>query len=92
MNNVYGNNIKLRIFGGSHDEIIGMDVVRDDTGETVGVVTDVTPYPAHNVYTVRGSRGEFMIPAVPEVFIKSADADANRLVVHLLEGMDGDEI
>lgn len=27
MSNIYGNNIKLRIFGGSHDDVIGMEMV-----------------------------------------------------------------
>lgn len=69
------------------DELLGMEVVRDDTGEVLGTITDVTEYPAHDVYTVRGKK-EILIPAVPDVFIKSVDLDANRMVVHLLEGMD----
>ena len=73
------------------EELLDMEVVRDDTGEVLGVITEVTEYPAHDVYTVRGAR-EFMIPAVPDVFIKSVDLDANRMEVHILEGMFSDEI
>ena len=72
-------------------ELLDMEVVQDDTGEVLGVITEVTEYPAHDVYTVRGKQ-EFMIPAVPDVFIKSVDLDANRMTVHILEGMNGDEI
>ena len=46
-------------------------------------------YPAHRVYTVRGTH-EYLIPAVPDVFIKSVDLDANRMEVHTLEGMATD--
>ena len=73
------------------EELLDMEVISDDTGEVLGVITEVTEYPAHDVYTVRGNC-EFMIPAVPDVFIKSVDLDANRMVVHLLEGMTGNEI
>lgn len=47
-------------------------------------------YPAHKVYTVRGAR-EYLIPAVPDVFIKSVDLDANRMEVQVWEGMATDE-
>ncbi|MBE6693308.1 MAG: chorismate synthase [Ruminococcaceae bacterium] len=35
MSNVYGNNIKLKIFGGSHDEIIGMTLDGFPAGVTI---------------------------------------------------------
>ena len=73
------------------EELLDMEVISDDTGEVLGVITEVTEYPAHDVYTVRGKQ-EFMIPAVPDVFIKSIDLDANQMVVHLLEGMNSNEI
>ena len=66
-------------------------ILQDDTGEVLGVITEITEYPAHDVYTIRGAR-EFMIPAVPDVFIKSVDLEANQMVVHILEGMDSNEI
>ena len=69
------------------EELLDMEVIRDDTGEKLGVITEVTEYPAHDVYTVRGAR-DILIPAVPDVFIKSVDLEANRMVVHILEGMD----
>ena len=60
------------------------------TGEALGKIIQVDPYPAHKVYTVRGAR-EYLIPAVPEVFIKSVDLDADRMEVHVWEGMAADE-
>ena len=72
------------------DELLGVQVFDADTGEALGELTAVENYPAHQVYTVRGKR-EYLIPAVPEVFIKSVDLDANRMEVHILEGMATDE-
>ena len=56
----------------------------------LGELTTVTPYPAHKVYTVQGQR-EYLIPAVPGVFIQSVDLEANVMEVHIWEGMASDE-
>ena len=73
------------------EELLGMEVCRDDTGASLGKITRVETYPASKVYTVRGEK-EYLIPAVPEVFIKSVDLEGNRMTVHILEGMATDEI
>ena len=70
------------------DELLGLPVF-DETGERLGELTAVENYPAHQVYTVRGKH-EYLIPAVPGVFIQSVDMDANRMFVHILEGMATD--
>lgn len=71
-------------------ELLGLTVKNADTGETLGELTTVTPYPAHKVYTVQGQR-EYLIPAVPGVFIQSVDLEANVMEVHIWEGMASDE-
>lgn len=71
------------------DELVGMDVKNADTGETLGKLTLVEDYPASKVYTVKGEKA-YLIPAVPEVFIVSADLDANLMLVHVLKGMETD--
>ena len=48
-------------------------------------------YPAHKVYQVRGGAHEYLIPAVPEVFIASADPDAGIIRVHMMKGLATDE-
>ena len=73
------------------DELLDMEVYDQDTGSLLGRVVRVEDYPAHKVYTVRGEK-EYLIPAVSGVFIKSVDLDANRMEVHILEGMATDEI
>ena len=71
------------------DELLGMEVVDADTGAVLGELVKVENYPAHQVYTVRGAR-EYLIPAVPEVFIQSVSLEDNRMSVHVWEGMSGD--
>lgn len=73
------------------EELLDMEVFNADTGEALGRIAKVENYPAHKLYTVRGQK-EYLIPAVPEVFIQSVDLDANRMEVHILEGMATDEI
>jgi 16S rRNA processing protein RimM len=72
------------------DELLGMEVYDEETGALLGQLVRVDPYPAHKVYTVRGQR-EYLIPAVKDAFIKSVDLDANRMEVHVWEGMASDE-
>ncbi len=72
------------------DELLGLEVFDADTGALLGELVRVEPYPAHKIYTVRGKR-EYLIPAVPEAFVKCVDMDANRMEVHVWEGMAADE-
>ena len=72
------------------DELLGLSVCNAETGEVLGELTAVESYPAHKVYTAKGKR-EYLIPAVKDVFIKSVDLDANRMEIHVLEGMATDE-
>ncbi|NLU23683.1 MAG: 16S rRNA processing protein RimM, partial [Clostridiales bacterium] len=71
-------------------ELLGLIVFDCESGEELGTVTDVLTYPAHKVYEVRGSR-EYLIPAVPGVFIKSIDADAGVMKIHNMKGLATDE-
>lgn len=72
------------------DELLGMEVYDAATGACLGELTAVDQYPAHKVYTVRGTR-EYLIPAVKGAFIKSVDLAQNRMEVHVWEGMATDE-
>lgn len=72
------------------DELLGMEVYDEATGALLGEITAVESYPASKVYTVRGQR-EYLIPAVKDAFIHSVDLDANRMEVHVWEGMATDE-
>ena len=72
------------------DELLGLEVYNTETGALLGELVAVDPYPAHKVYTVKGKK-EYLIPAVKGAFIASLDMDANRMEVHVWEGMATDE-
>ena len=72
------------------EEIEGMTVIDCATDEVVGKVKRVLTYPAHKIYEVKGER-EYLIPAVPGVFIESVDLDAAEMRVHLMKGLATDE-
>ena len=72
------------------EEIEGLTVIDCESGETIGKVRRVLSYPAHKIYEVKGER-EYLIPAVPGVFIESVDLDAAQMRVHLMKGLATDE-
>ena len=72
------------------DELLGMDVYDVKTGELLGEIKRVDPYPAHKVYTVKGKK-TYLIPAVKDAFIVSVDLEANRMEINVWEGMASDE-
>ena len=72
------------------EEIEGLTVIDCATGDVIGKVRRVLSYPAHKIYEVKGER-EYLIPAVPGVFIESVDLDAEEIRVHLMKGLATDE-
>jgi len=68
-----------------HFQLIGMDV-ETDTREWLGRVADVIETGAHDVYVVRGPRGEVLLPAIEDVILE-LDIETRKMVVHLLPGM-----
>ena len=66
-------------------QIIGVQV-ETESGESLGRVVDVLETGAHDVYIVRGTRGEVLLPAVDEVVLE-LDLESRRMVVRLLPGM-----
>ena len=72
------------------EEIEGLQVVDSATEAVIGKVKRVLTYPAHKIYEVKGER-EYLIPAVPGVFIESVDLDAAEMRVHLMKGLATDE-
>jgi 16S rRNA processing protein RimM len=72
-----------------HFQIIGVQV-ETESGESLGQVVDVLETGAHDVYIVRGPRGEVLLPAVDELVLK-LDLESRRIVVRLLPGMGAEE-
>lgn len=68
-------------------DMIGLDVVDEESGEKYGVLKDVISPAGRDIYVVDDvNGGEFMIPSVAE-FIRNIDVDSGKIVVHLIEGM-----
>ncbi|MCS7281950.1 MAG: ribosome maturation factor RimM [Anaerolineae bacterium] len=66
-------------------QVIGVEVFSEG-GELLGQVVDVLESPAHDIYVVRGTRGEFLVPAVEE-FVRELDLVARRMVVAVMPGL-----
>ena len=72
------------------EELVGVTAYDAATGEVLGKVEEVMNYPAHKVYAVRGGKDEYLVPAVP-AFIKSVDVAADRMEIHVWEGLGSHE-
>ncbi len=66
-------------------DLVGLAVASDD-GRELGKLEEVLRLPAHDVYVVRGARGEILLPAIADVVL-SVDVEAGRMTVHLLPGL-----
>ena len=68
-------------------DLLGLDVVSFDTGEKLGVLSDVLTDRPQDIFVVRKEDGsEFMVPSVPE-FIRDIDEKKGVIRVSLIEGM-----
>lgn len=66
-------------------EILDAEVLTD-TGERLGIVTDIMETGAHDVYVVQGDEREFLIPATKET-VRHIDREQGRITIHPLEGL-----
>jgi 16S rRNA processing protein RimM len=66
-------------------QLVGCRVETED-GRMIGELTAVEPSPAHDLWVVRGSEREHLIPAVPEI-IWEVDLQARRIVIRPPEGL-----
>lgn len=71
-------------------ELEDCTVVDAADGKELGKLRRVLTYPAHKVYEVKGER-EYLIPAVPGVFIDSVDVEAGIVRVKMMKGLALDE-
>lgn len=69
-------------------QLIGVNVYTDED-EHLGTITEVIETGANDVYVVRGPRGEVLLPAIDECVLE-LDLDANKMIVHLMDGLLGD--
>jgi len=68
-------------------ELLGLEAILPD-GRRLGVVEDVFSTGANDVLTVRGDRGEILVPMLDSV-VRSVDRDAGRIVLDPPPGLPG---
>jgi len=67
-------------------DLIGLDVQAED-GQPLGIVEDVFPTGANDVYTIRDTEGKtFMLPAIKDVIL-SVSMESKTMTVRLIEGL-----
>lgn len=71
------------------EDMIGLRVLDDMTGDEIGRVTEVLKMPANDVYVVKGER-EYMIPAV-KAFVIETNVGGGYLRVKMQKGLAVDE-
>lgn len=71
------------------EELIGCNV-KDTDGKILGVLTDVFPLPANDVWQIKNGQKEYLFPAVDK-FIKSIDIISEEITVEYLKGVFDDE-
>ena len=67
-------------------ELLGLTALDSETGEVLGTLEEVLPYPAHDVYHIQGDRLDFLVPAVP-VFIRDVDLGAGTISMLMMGGL-----
>lgn len=71
-------------------DIIGMKVIDNDSGEEYGEVTDVIKTGANDVYQVTRNGHDYLIPAIPDVIIER-NIDDEILKIRPIKGIFDDE-
>lgn len=67
-------------------DLMGLRVLNAADGAELGIIADILTPPAHEVYVVRGSGKEYMIPAV-DAFLAETNVEGGYIRVNLIEGM-----
>lgn len=71
-------------------EIIGAKVFDADTGVLLGILTDVSPTGANDVWHIKNGESEYLVPAIPDVII-SVDINIDTITIRPLKGIFDDE-
>jgi 16S rRNA processing protein RimM len=66
-------------------QLIGLEV-QTEAGEPLGEVIDIWLRESNDIYVVRGSRGEILVPAIEDV-VKSIDLENGIMVIEVMNGL-----
>ncbi len=72
------------------EEIIGCTVYCNESGESLGKVTDVIPLPANDVWQVTNNGKDYLVPAIDDVIV-SVDVANDKIIINQLKGIFDDE-
>lgn len=68
-------------------DLIGLNVLDDETGEKIGVLADVSETGANDVYHVKTDEGkEYLIPVIPDV-VKDISLEEGTIRVFKMKGL-----
>ena len=67
-------------------DLIGMEVRDADTQQVYGTIADVMQTGANDVYVIKGSDREYLVPAIADVVI-STDVNENVMTIRPLDGL-----
>ena len=67
-------------------DLIGIEVRDADSGKVYGTISDVMQTGANDVYVIKGSDREYLVPALADVVI-STDIDENIMTIRPLDGL-----
>lgn len=86
---LYMNRDDVELEDGAYfiQDLIGLDVIDDDTGELLGRLDDVSETGANDVYHVRTNDGKiFLIPVIPDV-IKDISPEDGYIKIFKMKGL-----
>ena len=67
-------------------DLIGLEVRDADSGEVYGKIDDVMQTGANDVYVIKGTEREYLVPAIADVVV-STDVDGGVMTIRPLEGL-----
>jgi len=68
-----------------HDQIIGLTVCTTE-GNIIGKVSEIFETGSNDIYVVKGSGKDYLIPAIHDV-IKKISLEEGRIIIQALEGL-----
>lgn len=71
------------------DELIACEVFDADTGENLGVITDVSKTGANDVWHIKRDGAEYLVPAIESVIV-SVDLESEKAAIRPLRGIFDD--
>ena len=71
-------------------EIIGAEVYDADTEQLLGILSEVSPTGANDVWHIKSDDKEYLVPAINDVIVK-VDINSDKIIIRPLKGIFDDE-